>query len=451
MRKDEFLKLLAKRAEISYDEAALFYEKLLDRFAKVLKSGQTIKISGFGEFKRKVNKARKIVDPKTGVEKNIPSKFIIKFSPARILAEKVNIKYKNLKPVITRLNPPVTETGKENEFNLTFFESEDKQPIVMGFIDETLLAQEETPLSELAKPIEVFEEEKSITERNLTATAEDYFVLPDVSFGEEIDSKVDVEIPVFEVFEAEGKPEDEFLKFDIPSLSDINELKINFEEVGMPEFNLSEEPQEKRTESVKKLFDDTQQKKEEREMSFNYEEESRRGAGSWILIFVVFLIFVGGVIFILNQYGYIHLWGEKKKVSKVEFKEPEEVVITTPSLSKIEGKTGVDTVEIKRPRIVSKPEVTETVKPSVGKNYVIQVASFQDRKLAESFANNLRKKGYNAFVEKAFVEWKGGNWYRVRVGFFDSIEQAKKTAERLKRSEKVEKVWVSEAPKIVTK
>jgi len=450
MRKDEFLKLLAKQAEISYDEAVLFYEKLLDRFAKALKSGQAIKISGFGEFKRKLNKARKIVDPKTGMEKNIPAKFVVKFSPAKILAEKVNIKYKTLRPVVTRLNPPVTETKSENEFNLTFFEAGERQPIVMGFVDETLLAQETSP-TEQKKPIEVFEVERSITERNLSATAEDYFVLPDVSFGEEIDSKVDVEVPVFEVFEAERKPEDEFLKFEFSSLSDINELKINFEEVEMPEFNLSEEPQEKRTEGVKKLFDDTQQKKEEKEMSFNYEEESRRGAGHWILIFVIFLIFVGGVIFLLNQYGYIHLWGEKKKVSKVEFKEPEEVVVTTPSLPKVEGKASVDTFEVKRPELVSKPKAPEIVKPSVGKNYVIQVASFQDRKLAETFASNLRKKGYNAFVEKAFVEWKGGNWYRVRVGFFDSIEQAKKTAEKLKRTEKVEKVWVSEAPRTVTK
>jgi cell division protein FtsN len=120
-------------------------------------------------------------------------------------------------------------------------------------------------------------------------------------------------------------------------------------------------------------------------------------------------------------------------------------------LPKVEGKTSVDTFEVKRPELVSKPKAPEIVKPSVGKNYVIQVASFQDRKLAETFASNLRKKGYNAFVEKAFVEWKGGNWYRVRIGFFDSIEQAKKTAEKLKRTEKVEKVWVSEAPRTVTK
>ena len=63
----------------------------------------------------------------------------------------------------------------------------------------------------------------------------------------------------------------------------------------------------------------------------------------------------------------------------------------------------------------------------------------------------MRSKGYNAFVERAFVEWKGGSWYRVRVGFFDSIERANEVAEKLKRDVKVEKVWISEATKGVVK
>ncbi|CUS98448.1 HU family DNA-binding protein, partial [Candidatus Kryptobacter tengchongensis] len=56
MDKNEFLNSLSKRAGISYDEAKLFYDKFIQRFVKVLKSGQSVRISGFGEFKEKARK-----------------------------------------------------------------------------------------------------------------------------------------------------------------------------------------------------------------------------------------------------------------------------------------------------------------------------------------------------------------------------------------------------------
>lgn len=430
MKKEEFLKLFAKRAKISYDDAKFFYEKFIQRFTKVLKSGQGVRIPGFGEFKVKIRKERIVLD-KTGFERVIPSKAVVAFSPAKIFTEKINIKYKNLKPVVVKASPPVVEVRESNEFNLTFFESKPK-------IDKGELEVEKGQVPEpVVEEIEISKSQD-----------EDYLLLPTGAIAEQKsyndDKEFSVEIPVFNVFD-KVKEEPKVVEIQEPKI--LEETKIKQEEDKMPEFNLTEQPKQP---EKKKFFDDISKKEEEKTMAFEYEEEGRRGAGFWIFILIVFLIFVGGVIFLLNQYGYIHLWGEGKKASKVEFKQPEEVVVTTPPETKSKAEASSPVEEKKVEPTITTPKV-EKPTARVGKSYVVQVASFQDKKLADAYASNLRKKGYNAFVERAFVEWKGGNWYRVRIGFFDSIEQANKVADKLKNEEKLEKIWVSEAVRSITK
>lgn len=415
MKKEEFLKSLAKREGVSYDEAEFFYEKFIQRFVKVLKSGQSIRIPGFGEFKVKVRSGRRIFDKNTGLEKMIPSKAIVSFSPAKIFVGKVNIKYKDLKPIVVKAQSLMAEVKGSNEFSLTFFEPKPKLELKTQAYEHA------------AEEIEVSKEQN-----------EDYLLLPSDIIVEQkdyYDKEFSLEIPVFNVFDKINEE---------PKI--VEESKINPEGDKMPEFNLTEEPQQP---EKKKLYDD-KPKKEEKAMTFEYEEEGKRGLGFWIFVLVIFLVFIGGVVFLLNQYGYIHLWGEGKKVGKVEFKQPEEVVVTVPPEVKPKNETPLAVEEKKVKPDVTPPEIKRAI-PRVEKSYVVQVASFQNKKLAEAYANNLRKRGYNAFVEKAFVEWKGGDWYRVRIGFFDSMEQANKVASKLKREEKLERIWISEAVRSITK
>jgi nucleoid DNA-binding protein len=441
MNKDEFLKLFAKRAGISVDDARLFYEKFLQRFVKILKSGQSVKITGFGEFKVKKRKEKIIRDLNTQFERVIPAKILVNFSPAKVLIDRVNIKYKNLKPIVVKPQIPAVVEQEPEEFNLTFFEemNQEKSNIVEIQEPKSIDGVKHEITEEVVKEVEfVIEESKS---------NEDYLNLPDKLEIKQIYEGIDVEVPVFDVFPKVEVEKEEGIVEEF-----FDEVKIKMEDFEMPEFNLTEEPQkpEEKKES-KKFFDDTQ-KKEETAMAFEYEEEGQRRTGFWIFILIVFLIFIGGIVLLLNQYGYIRLWGEGKKPSKVEFKPPEEVVITTPPVSTPKEETPPKIEEKKlTPTVTTAPSKVEKPSLKAGKSYVVQVASFQDKKLADAYANNLRKKGYNAFVERAFVEWKGGNWYRVRVGYFDSIERANEVAQKLKRSEKLEKVWVSEAVKTVKK
>ena len=59
-----------------------------------------------------------------------------------------------------------------------------------------------------------------------------------------------------------------------------------------------------------------------------------------------------------------------------------------------------------------------------GLSYCFQVASFRKKGNADYQVQDLKSKGYNAFVEIANIPGLGGTWYRVRVGYFDSREEA---------------------------
>ncbi len=67
-------------------------------------------------------------------------------------------------------------------------------------------------------------------------------------------------------------------------------------------------------------------------------------------------------------------------------------------------------------------------------NYTVQIGSFQDQKQANSLAGALKSKGYPAFV-KPMATPNGKYWYRVRVGTFRNVEDAKAYGDSLKTAE----------------
>ncbi|MGK9369748.1 SPOR domain-containing protein [Melioribacter sp. Ez-97] len=58
-----------------------------------------------------------------------------------------------------------------------------------------------------------------------------------------------------------------------------------------------------------------------------------------------------------------------------------------------------------------------------GGKYTVQVSAWRSKRKAESVANNLKRLGHNAFVIKADIPGRGA-WYRVRIGYFDSVQAA---------------------------
>lgn len=76
-------------------------------------------------------------------------------------------------------------------------------------------------------------------------------------------------------------------------------------------------------------------------------------------------------------------------------------------------------------------------------NYTVQIGSFQDQKQASSLAGSLKAKGYPAFV-KPMATPNNKYWYRVRVGTFRNVEDAKAYGDSLKKAEsEVEIVFIT--------
>lgn len=66
--------------------------------------------------------------------------------------------------------------------------------------------------------------------------------------------------------------------------------------------------------------------------------------------------------------------------------------------------------------------------------YLVQLASYPQIDLARDLENSLKSKGYPVFIQKVNIP-KSGIWYRVRIGSFDTKEEAKLFGNSLKSKE----------------
>ena len=64
--------------------------------------------------------------------------------------------------------------------------------------------------------------------------------------------------------------------------------------------------------------------------------------------------------------------------------------------------------------------------------YCVQVSSWRAREKAESEVMRLESDGYNAFIVIAELSELDGTWYRVRVGYYNTFNEANRIRERVK-------------------
>jgi cell division septation protein DedD len=88
----------------------------------------------------------------------------------------------------------------------------------------------------------------------------------------------------------------------------------------------------------------------------------------------------------------------------------------------------------KQPPVQAKKEATPTHGPGSKLRYTIQVASYQEKEMAEEEARRMKTRGYAAFVVSSSVPDKG-TWYRVRLGSFSNKAAAEKLANELRAKE----------------
>ncbi|GAN88243.1 integration host factor subunit alpha [Komagataeibacter intermedius] len=75
---------------LSRHESADILEDILERMARTLETGDTLKISGFGTFSVRQKGQRTGRNPKTGVEVPILPRSVLVFRPSQLLRAHVN-------------------------------------------------------------------------------------------------------------------------------------------------------------------------------------------------------------------------------------------------------------------------------------------------------------------------------------------------------------------------
>jgi len=89
MTKNELARELADEFELPRRQIIELVEALLDRITAVLKSGDKVQLTPFGQFKIRDRAARMARNPQTGEPVHVPAKRVLKFIAGRALKEAV--------------------------------------------------------------------------------------------------------------------------------------------------------------------------------------------------------------------------------------------------------------------------------------------------------------------------------------------------------------------------
>jgi DNA-binding protein HU-beta len=89
MTKNELARELAEELDLPRRQVADLIEAMLEKITDVLKSGDKVQLTPFGQFKVRDRAARIARNPKTGEPIKVPAKRVLKFIAGRTLKEAV--------------------------------------------------------------------------------------------------------------------------------------------------------------------------------------------------------------------------------------------------------------------------------------------------------------------------------------------------------------------------
>lgn len=107
------------------------------------------------------------------------------------------------------------------------------------------------------------------------------------------------------------------------------------------------------------------------------------------------------------------------------------------SPQKLENK--VDVQETKKPKteslvieksVLSSKMISDHIVQE-GNNYLVQTSSWKQKAQAEREVARLKKLGFDSYISESTIKGRG-NWFRVRIGKFDTIEKAQQMLAKVK-------------------
>jgi len=85
LTKAELVELLFEQVGLNKREAKDLVEAFFDEISDALERGESVKVTGFGNFQLRDKVSRPGRNPKTGVEVNIPARRVVTFQPSQKL------------------------------------------------------------------------------------------------------------------------------------------------------------------------------------------------------------------------------------------------------------------------------------------------------------------------------------------------------------------------------
>ncbi len=89
MTKNELIRELAEEFELPRVRVNELVEAMLEKFTNVLKSGDKVQLTPFGQFRIRDRAARMARNPQTGEPVKVPAKRVLKFVPGKTLKDAV--------------------------------------------------------------------------------------------------------------------------------------------------------------------------------------------------------------------------------------------------------------------------------------------------------------------------------------------------------------------------
>lgn len=89
MTKNELIRDLADEFELPRKRVGEMMETMLEKMTEVLKSGDKVQLTPFGQFRIRDRAARMARNPQTGEPVKVPAKRVLKFVPGKTLKDAV--------------------------------------------------------------------------------------------------------------------------------------------------------------------------------------------------------------------------------------------------------------------------------------------------------------------------------------------------------------------------